>query len=557
MNTFFKTTLFSAATSLFLTGCGAPKLLSTPIANIDKLPLKTRSLSTDELKSWGSADLTTDTIPGMSINKAYAELLKNKKGVPVIVGVIDSGVDIEHEDLKNVIWTNKSEIPGNGKDDDNNGYVDDIHGWNFLGDIVSENLELTRIVRDENAKFSGKTLADIPAADRDAYATYTQAKAELAEKVTENTQNSSRYKGLLEQITTAHTAVAKALGKEDYTKKELQDFKPETTEMQQNVGGLLQMYSNLEDGQRIPDIISEINGAVEYFEGGLESHYNLNLDARKILGDNPNDIKDTKYGNGDVDGPDSDNKENTKHGTHVSGIIAAQRDNNVGMNGVANNAKIMVLRAVPDGDEYDKDIALAIRYATDNGAKVINGSFGKYYSTHPEWVRDAIKYAASKDVLIIKAAGNESKNLDENVVYPNDQIKLGDEISTNFLTVGALNHTYGSEMIAPFSNYGKDNVDVFAPGMKIWATTPNNTYEYLQGTSMAAPAVAGVAAIIRSYFPKLTAPQVKKILMDSGVQTTNTVMVAGDPSNTKKFPEISKSGKMVNLYNAFIMASKL
>ena len=557
MNTIFRTTLFSASVSLFLTGCGPAKLISTPVANIDKLPLKIQALSDAELKSWGSADLIADTIPGMSVNKAYKELIKNKKGVPVIVGVIDSGVDIEHEDLKNVIWTNSDEIPNNGKDDDNNGYIDDIHGWNFLGDIVAENLELTRIVRDQNAKFSDKTIADISAADKDAYATYVKAKAELTEKVAENAQNLERYEQILAQVTTAHNAVSKPLGKENYTREELKSLKPETSEMQQSVGLLLQMFNNIDPDQKIPDVIKDIKGGVTHFKGSLESHYNLNLNARKTIGDNPDDITKTDYGNPDVDGPESDKKENTRHGTHVSGIIAAQRNNTIGMKGVANNVKIMAIRAVPDGDEYDKDIALAIRYAADNGAKVINGSFGKYYSTHPEWVRDAIKYAASKDVLIVKAAGNESKNLDENVVYPNDQNKLEDEISNNFITVGALNYAYGSEMVAPFSNYGKDNVDVFAPGMKIWATTPSNTYEYLQGTSMAAPAVAGVAAIIRSHFPKLTAPQVKKILMDSGTSTNNTVMVAGDSSNTQKFPEISKSGKMVNLYNAFIMASKL
>ncbi len=556
MNT-HKKIFFTATTSLLLISCGAPKLISTPIANIDTLPLKTQSLSGDELQTWGSADLVTDTIPGMSINKAYSQLLKNKKGVSVIVGVIDSGVDIEHEDLKNVIWTNKDEIPGNGKDDDNNGYIDDIHGWNFLGDIVAENLELTRIVRDFDSKFANKKLADIAPADSDDYATYTQAKAELAEKIAENSQNASRYKEMLTQISSAHAAVSKVIGKEDYSRNELKELTPQTTEMQQHVGGLLQMYSYLDGEQRIPDLIKDIQEGVTHFEGGLESHYNLNLNARKMLGDNPEDITDTKYGNGDVDGPASDKKANTKHGTHVSGIIAAQRNNKIGIDGVANNTKIMVLRAVPDGDEYDKDIALAIRYAVDNGAKVINGSFGKYYSTHPEWVQDAIKYAASKDVLFVNAAGNEGKNLDETEVFPNDQTKLEAEIADNFITIGALNFVYGSEMVASFSNYGKSNVDVFAPGVKIWATTPDNTYEYLQGTSMAAPAVAGVAAIIRSYFPKLTAPQVKKVLMDSGIQTNNSVIVGGDPSNIKKFPEISKSGKMVNLYNAFIMASKL
>jgi Subtilisin-like serine proteases len=227
------------------------------------------------------------------------------------------------------------------------------------------------------------------------------------------------------------------------------------------------------------------------------------------------------------------------------------------MNGIANNVEIMVVRAVPDGDEYDKDIALAIRYAVDNGAKVINTSFGKYYSPHPEWVWDAIKYASDKDVLLVNAAGNEGYNLDTIQVYPNDQKGTGAEMGNTFITIGALNYKYGSEMVADFSNYGKSNVDVFAPGVKIWSTTPLNTYEYLQGTSMAAPAVSGVAAMIRSYYPNLSAQQVKQILMDSGLTSKTPVVLGGEASNTDNFTNISKSGKMVNLYNALIMADKM
>ena len=226
------------------------------------------------------------------------------------------------------------------------------------------------------------------------------------------------------------------------------------------------------------------------------------------------------------------------------------------MDGVAKNVEIMVLRAVPDGDEYDKDIALAIRYAADNGAKVINTSFGKYYSPHPEWVWDAIKYAAKKDVLIVNAAGNEAFDIDTIQVYPNDQEGTGPEITDNLLTVGALNYEYGSGLVANFSNYGKSSVDVFAPGVEIWSTTPLSTYEHLQGTSMASPAVAGVAAMLRSYYPKLSAKQVKSILKNSGLTTKTSVVLGGDSSKKEAFSDISTSGKMVNMYNAFILASK-
>ena len=216
----------------------------------------------------------------------------------------------------------------------------------------------------------------------------------------------------------------------------------------------------------------------------------------------------------------------------------------------------MALRAVPNGDEYDKDIALAIRYAADNGAKVINGSFGKGFSPHKEWVYDAIKYAASKDVLFVHAAGNDAEDLNVVESYPNDRI-VETEIVTNYIKVGALNYEYGSKLVADFSNYGKTDVDVFAPGVKIYATIPNNLFKFEQGTSMAAPNVAGVAALIRSYYPKLTAAQVKQILKDSGVAISKTVIVGGDSSNKISFNELSVTGKIVNAYNALLMADKM
>jgi subtilisin family serine protease len=324
-------------------------------------------------------------------------------------------------------------------------------------------------------------------------------------------------------------------------------------EDQQQIAMLTQML-NFADS--VPEVLKDLEGGTKYFNGRLENNFNMTTDFRGVLGDNPDDIADNIYGNNNVAGPDP-KKEDAKHGTHVAGIIAAQRNNNVGMDGVAKNVEIMAIRAVPDGDEYDKDIALAIRYAVDNGAKVLNTSFGKYYSPHATWVYDAIKYAASKDVLIVNAAGNDGLDLDTVNVYPNDQFDNSAEMGDSFVTVGALNYEYGSDVVASFSNYGKINVDVFAPGVKIWATTPLNTYEFLQGTSMASPAVAGVAAMIRSYYPNLTAPQVKKILLDSGLSINSQVVLAGEESNTDSFTNISKSGKIVNMYNAFIMADKM
>ncbi len=545
-----------AGLALTVAGCGttSPVLVSTPIENIDAIPLKVTELTDVQLQGWGGADLVTDTIPGMSVNKAYNEIIKNNKAQTVIVAVIDSGVDIEHEDLKSVVWINRKEVPNNGRDDDNNGYIDDVYGWNFIGNSVQENMEYTRIIKRLRPKYEGRTAATVNVADRAEYDMYMRAKAEYEKEVKETSETLSQYNQIKSQLTEAHKAVSKQLGKENYTKRELAAMPASTEQMMQYKGILMQIQDNV--NENIPEALKELDDAIKYFGDRMDSHFNLNKDFRAVVGDDPYDITDTRYGNNNVMGPTAD-KEDIKHGTHVAGIIGANRNNNIGIRGVANNVQIMAIRAVPDGDEYDKDIALAIRYAVDNGAKVINTSFGKYFSPNPEWVQDAIRYAAQNDVLIVNAAGNDGVDLDNVAVYPNDQFPgQPGEIADNFLTVGALSYTYGSGLVAAFSNYGKNSVDVFAPGTKIWSTTPNNEYEFLQGTSMAAPAVSGVAALIRGFYPKLTAAQVKQVIMDSGLSSTASVLVGEEQAN-KRFSNLSKSGKMVNLYNALILADKV
>jgi subtilisin family serine protease len=476
-----------------------------------------------------------DSIPGMSVDKVYSELLKGKNSTPVIVGIVDSGVDIEHEDLKSVIWTNKKEIPGNKIDDDKNGYVDDIYGWNFLGNITKENYEYERIINN-------KKLVD--------EATYLKAKAINDGKIEEANQTKFQIELALNGTKKADETLTKLLGKPTYTAEELDKIESNDQEVLQSVAIMKQMLAY---GLSVADLKKEIEKELESYIK-IQSGENLKTNYRKILGDDPDNIKDTKYGDNNVMGPD---KEEILHGTHVAGIVAQVRNNKFGGDGIANNVQILTVRAVPDGDEYDKDIALGIRYAVDNGAKVINGSFGKAFSPHKQWVYDAIKYAESKDVLIVHAAGNDAKDIDKEDNFPNDSDDKVNEFADNMITVGALNYEYGTNVVADFSNYGKLNVDVFAPGVKIYASTPNNTYQFLQGTSMAAPNVAGVAALIRSYYPTLTAKQVKHILMESGTAITTSVAVGGDPEKSRLFSELSKSGRMVNAYNAMVMAEKL
>lgn len=528
MKRIFRPLYLSLGLIFALASCGTPKVLSTAVENIDQLPLKITPLAENDLQRWSHLDLVKDTVPGMSVDKAYAELLKGKKGQKVIVGIVDSGVDINHEDLKAVIWTNTKEIPGNGIDDDKNGYIDDIHGWNFLGDAVHEQLEMTRIVK------KGPGTAD-----------YEKAKAEL-EKSKKELMGPKQQ---LDFILNAEKALIEYFKKSDFTLEEVKNIPETETSLAQPKAIFTQVLSQTTK----KEFDKEMESFKDYVYGQLNYNLNVDFDGRSIVGDNPEDIKDTKYGNNNVIGPEP---KEAKHGTHVAGIVAQVRGNNLGGDGVTNNAQIMTLRAVPNGDEYDKDIALAIRYAVDNGAKVINGSFGKYFSQNKEWVMDAIKYAESKDVLVVIAAGNESYDLDVTNKYPNDTYDNSPEYAKNVLIIGALSPSYGSKMVASFSNYGKNNVDIFAPGDKIYATTPLNTYEYLQGTSMASPNVAGVATLIRSYYPSLTAVQVKQIIMESGTPMKNEVMV-GDPKQKAKFSEISKSGRIVNAYNALILAEKM
>ena len=498
---------------------------------------KKAPLTEEESKFWGHSDLVTDSIPGMSLDKAY-DFLQGKKGVEVVVGVVDSGTDLLHEDLKDVAWVNLKEIPSNGIDDDKNGYVDDINGWNFLGTIYKEHLEYQRIVKDPSIA-NEETLKE--------------ATKFYDEKVAGAKANEKRYGQMLKMVSNADDALSKHFDKSDYSKEEVTKTVTEDTALKQSIEVAKQMYgfglSSLAQAKQ--ELSKLVKNATSMLSGeDLKNEY------RSVLGDDPNTMDNKSYG----DAATGHSIKDEAHGTHVSGIIGASRNNDIGMNGVANNVKIMAVRAVPDGDEYDKDVALGLRYAVDNGAKVINTSFGKGFSPKKEWVYEAILYAASKDVLIVNAAGNDGKNMDVEKTYPNDSRDLVTEISDNVLTVGAMSANYDENLPASFSNYGKINVDVFAPGVQIYSTIPEGGYAKFSGTSMAAPSTAGVAALLRSYYPKLSASQVKHILMNSGTMINFDVIKPGSMSREKptgekvSFSELSVSGRVVNAYNALKMA---
>lgn len=540
-NTYFKS-IFALSIAAILTGCGSTKtaggsgLVLTPVENIDTTPLKISDLTTSEKNNWGHLDLVTDTIPGMSVDKAYSEIIKNKKGTKTIVAVLDSGIDLNHEDLVNVLWTNTKEKAGNGIDDDGNGFIDDIHGYNFLGESYNEQLEYVRMLR--------LNIGDA--------ATLSKAKAKLDSKYNEALQGKEQYESIYQAVKNADADVQKYLKKDVYTKQDLSSIKATDEAMQRNVAILNQMFGIKET---IPDVLKDLKNGLTYYTEQLNYNLNKDFNGREPVGDDAYDITDVNYGNGNP----MNRVDDESHGTHVAGIIAAERNNGKGINGVANNVAIMSIRAVPNGDEYDKDIARGIRYAVDNGARVINGSFGKSFSPNAEWVNEAIKYAADNNVLFVHAAGNDGANLDDpiNANFPNDQINNGPEIADNVITVGALNPKYGSELVASYSNYGKINVDVFAPGTDIYSTYPNNEYEYSPGTSMAAPGVAGIAALVMSQYPSLTAAQVKKIILQSGLPIKSKVVLGSAGNKSDTLDQISTSGKIANAYNALVLASKV
>jgi subtilisin family serine protease len=502
--------------------------------------------------NWYNLDLEEDKIVGVSVQKVYLELLNEKtSGKKIIVAVIDGGVDIHHEDLQGKIWINADEIPENGIDDDKNGFIDDIHGWNFLGNAQGENIdvenyEYVRIINKYSYLYDSNVVVESLSKDEIVeYNLYLTCKEhyhkELA-KYTLQKESIEAFKSKLIDNITILEPYTHALKPE---KNDLAPIKPKNSEEKH----ALKFLNTILNRGFTYDMLDEILERNEQF---LTMHLNLNLNARELIGDNIEDIEDLSYGNNQVNGPGSD------HGTFVSGIIAANRNNDLGIIGIVENVEIMVLRAVPDGDEYDKDIALSIRYAVDNGANIINMSFGKDYSPQKSMVDAAIKYAEDKGVLLIHAAGNDGEDNDKKPPYPDKKLNDGTHV-TNWITVGANSLKNDKYLPGEFSNYGNVTVDLFAPGVDIISLYAGSKYELASGTSFSSPVVTGVAALVWSYYPELTATQLKEVLLESANVLNRRVVQPNTISNKKtkvKFSELSVTGGIVNAYNAIKLADK-
>lgn len=475
---------------------------------------------------------------GMQTEKAY-KLLKGKTSKTVVVAIIDSGMDIDHEDLKGKIWTNTKEIPGNGIDDDKNGYVDDIHGWSFLGSPDGKNqkyarMEKARIYALYKDEFDNLEASQVPANRKADYDVYLAAKKSMEEDKAEYEMAKSQMGQLPMIMKMVPQMVGQKLGKENYTMKDLEKWKAKD-EQEKQIRRLAMMILN---GDLNDEVIQQ---QVEQVDAMLNYYLDPSFNDREFIGDDANDLNDVKYGTNDVAGPDP------LHGTHVGGIVGAIRGNNLGGDGVAENVLLMSVRAVPDGDEQDKDVALAIRYAVDNGASVINMSFGKAFSIHQKAVYEALKYADDHGVLCIHAAGNDAKNLEVETNYPTNKYSFQDAPFKHYLTIGASTRNAKGKLAASFSNYGQTTVDVFAPGFEIYNTVPGNKYKKLQGTSMAAPMVTGAAAMLKSYFPELSMLQIKDILLSTAKSYKGTQQALPGSETKVDFGTLSVTGAVIDL----------
>ena len=536
-----------------LTGLAAGALFTYQQAAAQAMPAPTP----EPPKNWHTMDLKADGFYGISLNQAY-QALKGKKSKTVVIATIDSGIDTAQRDLKSILWVNPKEKPGNGKDDDGNGYVDDLHGWNFLGGPggkcdYTETTEEVREYAKLQSKYSSVTSA--PAGQEKEYAYWRKVKATRDSTVAKSSAEIQQLTPVMNVLMTTSGYIKRGLrlgGDGTFTSADLSRLPKGNDTLAQSKNVWTMLFQQEGGNASNAKVIKELS---EYITK-LNNDVTPDLTARqRIVGDNP-DVRDGKpYGSNLV------KFEDASHGTGVAGLIGAVHNNGYGINGVADNVRIMAIKAVPNGDEYDKDIANAIHYAVDNGAKVVNMSFGKKISPHKEWVDEAFKYAAAHDVLLVQAAGNDNQDVDAKPEYPNDMFADGSGTDAdNVISVGASGPKPDSKLAASFSNYGKKNVDVFAPGVKVTSIDKDAEFNTADGTSFASPITAGVAALLLEYYPDLSARQLKQIILQSAKPLNGTMVVKpGDKEGAAPvdFTTLSKTGGIVNAYQAVIIASKM
>ena len=493
---------------------------------------------------WWLLDVERDGIHGAGVDRAYSEVLNAKQpGREVIVAILDSGVDITHEDLDDVLWTNPDE-PRNGRDDDGNGYIDDVHGWNFIGGadgrhVDEDTYEITRLYAACEQLAAGNLTRPEPVTDE----WCVQIRADFQQERQENEQILMQVRAIDGALDQVMALLRGQIGSDSITVANVRALAPVRNDVRQ----ARQLYLQLAEQNISPQ---DVKDEVERLENLLQNGLNPEFNPRPIVGDTYANTAERVYGNGDVVGPDA------SHGTGVAGIVAAERRNNIGIDGIASNTRIMVVRTVPNGDERDKDVANAIRYAVDNGAHIINMSFGKAYSPFKDVVDAAVRYAEERGVLMVHAAGNDAKDLATENNFPNRYYASGDTASL-WIEVGASAWQGRQQLASPFSNYGAGQVDVFAPGSDIMSTAPGDEYDSASGTSFAAPVVSGIAALLMAYYPELSAADVRRIILESAAPLRDEMVVLPGAQNEVRFGDLSITGGVVNAYRAVLMAERM
>ncbi len=555
------TTLLSTLVLAFLLiGCAGSRPPTTPTTSDSPAPSNSAAPDTTTQaadapppapsrapQDWYHLDRVPRSGPGLDTRAAYRNVLQDRPPQDTVqVAVIDSGLDIDHEDLAAKLWTNADEIPGNDVDDDGNGYVDDVHGWNFIGgpdgkNVDQDTYELTRIYVDLQERFAGVDSARVGPDARDRYHRYQDIKRTFQKKRREARKRLAKV-GKAQKAVQASVDVLKShLGTDSLTQSAVRSVTSSRRDVRRAQQTLQYFYDQDLSPSDLKDYKNQLERQVEY-------NYNPDFNPRPIVGDDYADKTERRYGNNDAEGPDPG------HGTHVAGIIGATRDNSIGIDGVARGVRLMSVRAVPNGDERDKDVANAIRYAVDNGADVINMSFGKSYSPHKGVVDAAVQYADSMGVLMIHAAGNDGANVDSTDNFPSPYYADGGR-AQRWIEVGASSWEGGEKLAASFSNYGAERVDVFAPGHSIYSTVPDDAYERNDGTSMAAPMVSGLAALIMAHYPSLTATDVRTIILETATPYRNRTVARPGDGETVPFGTLSDTGAVVNAHAALRRAA--
>ena len=546
--------LLALSSAVLLVACGRGATTTTPAptpapvraettaaAPVTTPPPDVSSLR-EPPRNWQLLDEAADGVPGISAERAMRELLAGKQPRrTVVVAILDGGVDTAHADLRDNLWRNPKETAGNAADDDRNGYADDVYGWNFIGgpngqDVQYDTFELTRLfVRCGKAD-------TLPAAERGrcgdvrrAYEKETVEAKQYVERVTE-------YDDVMQQA----VRVLKPVLGDSLTVERVRAFRANGINQEQARHNFLVISEGL---GITPEDLTDARKAAET---RIKYHLNASYDPRPMVGDRYVDVAERRYGNADAMGPDAG------HGTHVAGIVGAVRGNGVGVDGVAPAVRLMSVRTVPDGDERDKDVANAIRYAVDNGAHIINMSFGKAYSPRKDIVDEAVRYAESRGVLMVHGAGNDGDDVSKDPDFPTPfYVAGGGGRAQTWIDVGASSWKGRDSLAASFSNWGAQ-VDVFAPGVDILSTTPGGGYKRESGTSMAAPVVSGLAALLMAYYPQLTAADVKRIILESATRKgTQRVVRPGSEGDLVPFSSLSATGGIVNAYNAVRKAEQM